>query len=280
MARSKTTTWENFKFSVNIALNGALSRLYDYHGPISKLEGVNGQVRATPSNLPEETPEPHEYFLHYFQSQGLGPTRNECVTTSVVMAMNIMEDRIASAYPEPIRYIANLWLEDYIRELDARGFFGWKYRFSTNSPLPGMMTPWQALIALRNHAAELKAKYGNSYKVKLKHGCTLSDLVQNMAEGKIILLHGAWHIKLTDPKYRHLAFLGGMPHTMLLVGYDATENEWMFLNPAVPWITDRNAQVASALYRMKTEKLVADFWGRKFLFYPTRFSITVLVQDP
>lgn len=280
MARSKTTTLENFKVSVNTAINRALSGLYDYQGPIPRLEGVNGHIWAAPSNLPEESREPREYFLHYFQSQGLGPTRNECVTTSAVMAMNIMEDRIASTIAGPVRYVSNLMLEDYIRELDARGFFGWKYRFSTKSPLPGMMSPWQAVIALGNHAAKLKEKYGKSYQVQLKPGCTLDDLIKHLTAGKIMLTHGAWHIKLTDPINRHLAFMGGMPHTMLLVGYDAAEAEWIFLNPAEPWITDRKSHMASALYHMKTEKLITDFWGRMFLFYPPRFSITVITPDP
>jgi len=280
MARSSTTTWENFKLSFKTGLDTALGRLYDYHNPVRKPAAVNGRIWATPTNLPSESPEPWAYFLHYFQTQGLGPTRNECMTTSAVMSMNIMEDRIASTYPEPIRYISNLMLEDYIRELDARGILGWNYRFSTGSPLPGMMTPWQAVIALRRHAAKLKVEYGKSYKVQLKSSRTLDDLVKDLTDGKIILIHGAWRIKLTDPNNSHLAFMGGMPHTMVLVGYDAADDEWIFLNPAEPWITNRKSHIASALYQMKTEKLITDFWGRKFLFYPPRFSITVLTPAP
>jgi hypothetical protein len=73
-----------------------------------------------------------------------------------------------------------------------------------------------------------------------------------------------------------LAWLGGMPHTMVLVGYDAGQDVWMILNPADPWLTDRGTPALVALFRLTTQQLM-DFWGRQFLFYPPRFAITTLV---
>lgn len=267
----------NLAGKIAAAVESLLDRLYNYHGdPILPSE-VLSDAWAAPSELIEGTPA--EYFLHYFQSQGLGPTTNECVTTSAVMGMNMIEDRIAASQrPGPVRFQADIRIEDYIHDLDAHGIASWWYRFSTRSPLPGMMTPWGARNALRRHAAILRRIYGTSYRVKLRTRLTLDDLIQGLEQKQVMLLHGAWQKKLSDPTDRHLAVLGGMPHTMLLVGYETAEDTWNLLNPAEPWLKSRADQYPPKLFRMTSAQLI-DFWGRKFLFYPPRFSITTLTPE-
>jgi hypothetical protein len=234
---------------------------------------------GAPPALLESMNSKADYFLHYFQSQGLGPTSNECVTTSAVMAMNMMEDRIACDPNEAaFHFQANLMIEDFIRDLDSQGISAWKYRFSTRSMLPGMMPPSGARRALRAHAAKLKQKYGRSYSVKTHSYLTANDLIEALEQQEIILLHGAWQKKLSDPKDRQLALMGGMPHTMLLVGYEPGQDAWSLLNPAEPWLTSRMTEFHPHLFRMNTPQLI-DFWGRKFLFYPPRFSITTLTEE-
>jgi hypothetical protein len=267
MAKSKANSWQRFKLSLRAALDTDLTRLYGYQGPIDLPDGVDRPIWAASVDLVD----PPGYFLHYFQSQQRGPTTNECVTTAVVMSMNILEDRISAAHAQPIQCISNLLLEEYTRDLDARGLSGWRYRFSTNSPLPGMMTPWQAVLALKDHAFKLKAKYGRSYTIRLKPRCTVNDLISNLKQGNIILIHGAWQNPLTSSSNRHLAFLGGMPHTMLLVGYDPDAEHWFLLDPGYP--------PEAAFRSMTTPELLKNFWGRKFLFYPPRFSITILTPE-
>jgi hypothetical protein len=68
-------------------------------------------------------------------------------------------------------------------------------------------------------------------------------------------------------KFNYLALLGGMPHTVTLAGYDAITDEWKILDPAFPGYQD-----------WSTTKLMEN-WGRRFLFYPPRFSITTLIPD-
>lgn len=268
MAETTTTTWDSFK----ARLDNVFRWLYDYHGTTEKPILVTEKIWASPPNLPAESSDPQNYFLHYFQSQLSGPTTNECVTTSAVMGMNIMEDLAASDTQTPLQFISNLRLEEYTRDLDARGLRGWLYRFSTTSPLPGMMTPWQAVLALKNHSRKLKAKYGRSYKLRLRPWCTVDDLIGNLKQGKIMLIHGAWRIMLSTAKRdRHLPFMGGMPHTMLLVGYDPENDSWLILDPA--------KNLPPSIRAMTTQKLLAEFWGRQFLFYPPRFSVTVISPD-
>jgi hypothetical protein len=256
-----------------------LNRIYSYHGTPKPPKEVKADVWGAPRGLPEGPPAAPSYFLHYFQSQGLGPTTNECVTTSTVMAMNMIEDRIAASRGGlAVEYGAALRIEDYIRNLDAMGVRGWWYRFSTKSILPGMMTPWGARHALRAHAAQMKKKYGRSYTVRTLPHQTTDELIRALEQEQIVLLHGAWQKRLTDPTDRFLAVLGGMPHTMVLVGYEAAGGFWNILNPAEPWLKDRTGEFTPRLFRMTTEQLV-DFWGRKFLFYPPRFSITTLTLE-
>jgi hypothetical protein len=264
--------------SLVATLDSTLEKIYGYHGPYDLPKQAAGAIWPLPAALLAGYTPPDEYFLHYFQSQGYGPTNNECVTTSVVMSMNMIEDRIAAGGKGPIHFIADLHLEDYVRTLDQRGISGWKYRFSTNSPLPGMMTPAGAINALNDHAAELKAKYGKSYAVQLEPGRGVDDLIGNLQACRIILIHGAWPISLSGPSNAQLALVGGMPHTMLLVGYDAGSDQWLLLNPAEPWLTQRPPMPPGRFYQMTTQKLL-EFWGRKFLFYPPRFSITTIAPD-
>ncbi len=259
-------------------LDSILEKIYGNHSPSLVPGGVTGDIWPMPANLQAPPIQPTDYFLHYFQSQGYGPTKNECVTTSVVMSMNMIADRLASREGNSIQFVSDLRLEDYARELDAGGISAWKYRFGTRSPLPGMMTPWQAINAFRDQAGRLKEKYGVSYSVEIQSGRTTLDLVQNLKARRITLIHGAWPISLGGPENAQLALVGGMPHTMLLVGFRADHDLWLLLNPAAPWLTERPATLPATLYQMTTQQLTT-FWGRKFLFYPPRFSMTTITPD-
>ena len=270
-------------------LNSILEKIYTYQGTPTRPNFSSGTIWAMPeiaikvpwaTNMPEGALKPGEqYFLHYYQNQGYGPTLNECVTTSAITIMNILKDWVAIRQGQSIE--ADKLLPDYTKKLDERGIWGWRYRFSTNSWLPGMMTPWQAIIALKDHATHLKEVYGKSYKIKLSVEHTVDDLIQLMREGKIMLLHGAWQKVLTNlpDKDRYLAYLGGTPHTMVLIGYEGEDDRWILLNPAHPWPVDKTKPpVKPVLYHMTTKGLL-EFWGRQFLFYPTRFAITIITPE-
>lgn len=267
-------------------LDDFLDRLYCYRGEYKLPEAASSLIWSLPptnsftSRFIGEEPNPEEYFLQYFQSQGYGPTKNECVTTSVVMSMNMMKDRIAWSQ-EQSQHFPDRLLGDYTRELDNLGIRGWRYRFSTNSWLPGMMTPWQAVLALKDFAALLRTVHSKNYKVKLSGGHHLDDLIEFIKVGRIILIHGARRMTLSSERENYnllLPWLGGMPHTMVLVGYDGPSDQWVLLNPAKPWLTDRNSLMPKGLDRMSTKDLL-EFWGRRFLFYPPRFAVTVISSE-
>ncbi|MBI5352430.1 MAG: hypothetical protein HZB50_07310 [Chloroflexi bacterium] len=265
-------------------LDAFLDGLYRNRREENPPSGVIGKIWGMPSiSLPfpwvSDSSQKESYFLHYFQSQGYGPTANECVTTSALISMNMLKDWAALYQGHHLE--ADMTIEEYTRDLDSRGLKGWKYRFSTRSPLPGMMTPWQAIIALKDFAKNLAKKYGKSFKVELNVRRDLNDLIEELQEGHILLIHGAWQTTFdrSDKKHRYnplLTWLGGMPHTMVLVGYDG--GDWLILNPADPWPSDKQKPVTPKISRMNTQQLL-DFWGRKFLFYPPRFSFTAIKVD-
>ena len=279
--------WMKFMYRFDALLDSLYRNRWNADSP----QGIAGRVWGMPSvtrpfpwdsKSPAGNIQPEEmYFLHYFQSQGYGPTTNECVTTSALMSMNMLKDLVALRQGHPIEPDQNI--AEYTRDLDSLGIRSWKYRFSTKSPFAGMMTPWQAIFALKDYATSLQEKYGKSYRVKLSARHRLADLIELLRKGNIILIHGAWQMTLDrNNKERGynplLALLGGMPHTMLLVGYDGDTSQWLLLNPADPWLSDIHPPSNPKLFRMNTKQLM-DFWGRKFLFYPPRFALTKITAD-
>ena len=279
--------WMRFVRGLDVYLDRLYRNRWSADPPKDIIEQVWGMPQIT-RPFPWEshssigkTNDAESYFLHYFQSQGYGPTLNECVTTSALISMNMLKDLLALRHGHPIE--PDLKIEEYTQDLDALGVRGWKYRFSTKSPLPGMMTPWQAVFALKDFAKSLTERYGKSYRVKLSAHHTLTDLIELFRKGNIILIHGAWQMTLDRNNKQSgfnplLALLGGMPHTMLLIGYDGDTSQWLLLNPADPWPVDKHKPVIPRLYRMSTQQLM-DFWGRKFLFYPPRFALTAITLD-
>ncbi len=286
-ASALSQAWSRFIYRFDAFLDGLYRNRQNADSP----GGIIGRVWGMPSmaqpfpweyESPNKNAKPEEiYFLHYFQSQGYGPTTNECVTTSTLMSMNMLKDLLALRQGHPLE--ADRKIAEYTRDLDGLGIRGWKYRFSTRSPFPGMMTPWQAILALRDFSRNLAQKYGKSYKVQLRVRQTLNDLIELFRDGNIILIHGAWQMTFDRNSKEHgynplLTLLGGMPHTMLLIGYDGDTSQWLLLNPADPWLSDTHPPSKPKLFRMNTQQLM-DFWGRKFLFYPPRFALTTIILD-
>ena len=264
-------------------LDTFLDKLYRNRREEDPPHEIAGQVWGMPSNslsLPWAA-DAQTYFLHYFQSQGYGPTTNECVTTSALMAMNMLKDW--AALYEGHLFEADRTIAAYTSELDSHGLKSWKYRFPTKSPLPGMMTPWQAILALKDFAKDLRKKYKRAFKVKLSAHHSLHDLVERLRQGNIILIHGAWQMTLDKSNKKAgynplLTWLGGMPHTMVLIGYDGDSAQWLLLNPADPLPSEKHLPINPKISRMTSKELM-DFWGRKFLFYPPRFAFTTITME-
>jgi hypothetical protein len=223
---------------------------------------------------------------HYYQNQGMVPRTGpvECVTTSVVMLMNMMKDRLAQERKESAR--PDIFVKEYAARLDGMGWRALPYRIPSDFFLKaarGWMHPlWQAPNALKQFARELKKEYGTSFEVKRTSGNSLEDIGRALRAGNFVLVHGLWNV--TEPRDVHHLF-GGIPHTMLPVKIDRQSNKVLFLNPGAPG--SRTIQLdqpvtfqTPALYDMPTAEFLA-FWGRKsFLNLYTRpFTMTMVIPQ-
>ena len=208
----------------------------------------------------------------------------ECVTTSVVMVMNMVKDRLAHDIKE--KAIPDISIKEYAARLDGMGMAGWRYRFPSNFPLTiarGWMHPvFQAPAALRRFAWELKKEYGVSFTVKQTAWNQLENITQALEAGNIVIIHGLWPI--TNPKEANYRF-GGGPHTMVPVEIDSQAETLFLLNPADPdprTVDPDNPATFPhiTVFPMPIRDFLA-FWGRKsFLNLYTRpFTMTEVIPD-
>lgn len=195
-------------------------------------------------------------LLHYHQSQFSVPVTGnvECVTTSVVVSMNMIKDIIArdlNTSPLP-----DIRVEDFANKLNGES---WKYRFpSYLKPVivGGWMHPvLQAPNTLKRYADVLRQHYGRSFFVRQTSGNTLKNIINNLQDGYPTMVHGMWGF--------------ARPHTMNVVGYNADDDKWIFLNTG-----------ETELYLMSTESF-KDFWSRKSPLngYTKSFTLTTLIPD-
>lgn len=219
----------------------------------------------------------------YHQWQGNVPNTGhvECVTTSVVMAMNMMKDLLAEKFGRTP--LPDILVQNYVAQLDSQGLGGLQYRFPTNSPRivvkltriqplfdftpAGWMHPvWQAPNALNAFSEQLKQEYGCGFTVRQTSGNTLKDIDKNLQEGNLILVHGLW-----SPSDNNQTFLGGLPHTMgPVIAHDTTVGKITLLDPGTQ----------DALHEMSISEFT-DFWSKpsKANLYTQPNTMTVLIPD-
>jgi hypothetical protein len=223
---------------------------------------------------------------HYYQNQGMVPRTGpvECVTTSVVMVMNMVKDRLAQDLG--MTAIPDIRVDEYVQKLDQIRLAGLRYRFSSNFPLAGvrgwMLPVLQAPRALKRFAAELKRDYGCAFHVQQTWGNRLEDIARALEQENFVLVHGLWQI--TDSKKIQRKF-GGFPHTMVAVQVDWKAGKVVLLNPAEPHpmtvqADDPHTRPEARLFEMSIQEFM-DFWGRRsFLnLYARPFTMTVVIPE-
>jgi hypothetical protein len=224
--------------------------------------------------------------VHYYQNQGMVPKTGlvECVTTSVVIVMNMVKDRLAHDLKEAP--IPDISVKEYAAKLDGMGLSGWLYRVPSNFPLAmarGWMHPVLQVPRVLNHfAGEIKKKNGTSFIVKQTSGNTLDDIAQALQDGNFVIVHGLW--EEANRKEIHYTF-GGWPHSMVAVEVDNQAGTVTLLNPADPDPgsinpDDPGTYPAAGLYSMPTWEFLA-FWGRKSILnlYTRPFTMTVVIPE-
>jgi hypothetical protein len=226
-------------------------------------------------NWPSDLRPLSEFHQNQFTVRITGPV--ECVTTSVVMARNMVNELLA--FRTGRARLPDLRLQVYIDELDKLGWRGLSCRFPTSFPdIPvplttrkinprGFMLPSsQARNALTRLASGLRQYYGASFKFRQTSGNTLQDIANNLEAGNLVLVSG-----LLAPLGFEQGLLGGHPHTMGPV-------------IQVDYITGTISSIdtgAEPIYTARHENFM-QFWGRKsrLNLYTRPYTLTVLIPDP
>ena len=218
-------------------------------------------------------------FSRYPQNQLNVPVTGpvECVTTTVVVARNMMKDRLADKFG--LAPIPDISVEEFVSQLDRLGWAGLICRVPSNAPtlsIPfvnprvefnpsGWMHPLlQAPHALNRLSAGLRRQYGCGFTFKQSSGNSLSQIAGNLSRGNLVLVHGLW--PALDGA---TGFLGGMSHTMgPVVGIDFEGRTVTVLN------TDSSVKLMPA-------QEFTDFWSRpsRANLYTKPNTMTVLVPD-
>jgi hypothetical protein len=244
-------------------------QIYDYHGSAITPSGVSKQLWSSLPGVPPSSSSNYIYNqFHVSQFPAGWPSRNECVTAATIQDINMVQDTLSSKFGIPI--LPHSDLVSFTKMFDSLGPRNWLTRPPANVPfLGGMLLPQKAERVLDAHSRWLRENYGCGYSVELTSGNTVDDLIQNLQNGYPTSIHISQPISLFDEGgIGYLAVFGGMPHTVTLAGYDTNTDTWYILDPAN----------SSGYTEWSTQKLM-DLWGRKFLFYPPRFSMTTLIPD-
>jgi hypothetical protein len=223
---------------------------------------------------------------HYYQNQGMVPKTGpvECVTTSVVIVINMIKDRLAHDLKEAP--IADISVKEYAAKLDGMGLSALRYRLPSDFFLAigrGWMHPvLQVPSALKQFAKELRKRQGCTFKVEQTSWNTLDDITRNIQGGNYVIVHGLWQV--TNRKEVQYKF-GGWPHSMVPVEIDSQADKVFLLNPAYPdprTIDPDNPATypVAVLDAMPTQEFMA-FWGRRSILnlYTRPFTMTVVIPD-
>jgi hypothetical protein len=263
-----------------VRLDQAIERSCGYDGPAPRPEGAVGQLWLD-SALRVEGPTPAQRAEHYAQDQLDIPItgRVECVTTSAVIARNIVKDHILSQLSLALSDEPDLSVVAFAEQSNAAGLSGWKFRLPSRLPLVGgFMHPTLQLPHLLDAWSEaLKARYHVSFSHTYSSHNRLGDLLENLSHDRLTLIHGVWDNTLVNPydgsfHFEIATLLGGIPHTMPLVMYDASADLWWFYN--LGW---KHQGAADAFSKLSTADFMK-FWGRHYILntYTAPFAMTTL----
>ena len=106
-----------------------------------------------------------------------------------------------------------------------------------------------------------------SYRVELTSGHAPETLIGNLQKGYPTSVHISQEVSARGPDWL-AASIGGLPHTVTLAGCDPAADTWKMLDPGRD----------SGFTTWNTGQLM-ELWGRRFLGYPPRFSMTTLIPD-
>ncbi len=188
---------------------------------------------------------------HQHQRDGRQTTPNDCVVVS--MAMVIHQALLLAGYQD-----IRVPYPDLARAMDRAPLYG---RGFYRVPFVGAVPPGRAAAALRCLADAFVAHgHPRPWRVGLRGRVPIEQLVTHLREGRPSILYGVWP--------------DGMPHAVVLAGYDPHIDRWYILDPSHPSPYRGAAEFA----RWSTDQLL-DWWGRRYFAYQ-RYTVVWLYDIP
>jgi len=188
---------------------------------------------------------------HQHQRDGRETTPNDCAVVS--MAMVIHQALLLAGYTD-----IRVPYPDLARAMDRAPFYG---RGFYRVPFVGAVPPGRAAAALRCIAqAFVSDGHPRPWRVHLRGRLTQERLLFHLRAGYPTILYGVGHL--------------GIPHAVVLAGYDATADQWYILDPAYPWPYRGRPEFA----RWSPSQL-ARWWGRRYFAYQ-RYTALWLAEIP
>jgi hypothetical protein len=239
--------------------------------PMEPPEGVEGMLWL--SGMSRED----LLSVHQWQLDPTMTTPNDCAVTAMAMAINMAREQMGIT-GEPVQHgaLAELLDQAGLRsELGQRvGIFadGFElgdilglitgagegsgldlpFRIPAGFPLgEGAMPPPGMEAALNWYAEEHLPEGSGSWTVTTSSGNDVNDLIHNLQEGNPTVIYGVG---------------GDIPHTVVVAGYDSSNDLWQILDPG---------RLPTEQPRAWTTAELEAWWGGKYFAYP-RYTMVVL----
>ncbi len=188
---------------------------------------------------------------HQHQHDGRQTTPNDCAVAS--MTMIIHQALLLAGHDE-----VHISYADLARAMDRAPLYGrWFYRV----PWVGAVPPGRAAAALRC-LAQAFVRHGSSrpWRTYLRGRQTVHHLVEHLRQGQPTLLYGRWP--------------NGLPHVVVLAGYEAAADRWYILDPAYP-----SPYKGRPAFRVWSTAELCTWWGHRYFAYQ-RYTALWLADIP
>ncbi len=176
---------------------------------------------------------------HQHQYDGRQTTPNDCAVACTAMLIH-QALTLAGHRQVHVPYPA------LARAMDRAPLYGLGFY---RVPFVGALPPGRAAAALRCLArAFVRHGQPRPWRVHLQGRCQADCLVRNLRQGYPTMIYGVWP--------------NGMPHTVVVVGYDPATDHWHLLDPGHPApYTGRPA------FRVWSTAALYAWWGRRYFAY-------------
>jgi hypothetical protein len=222
--------------------------------------------------------------MHQWQLDPTMTTPNDCAVTAMAMAINMARQQLGIT-GDPVQHGA---LAELLDQAGADSELGQRLRLLADGfqlgdipgliagtgegsrlnvpfripagvqPGEGAMPPGGIEAALNWYAEEYVPEGSPSWTAEASSGNDVSDLIRNFQEGNPTILYGVGRT--------------GIPHTVLVAGYDSSTGDWLILDPA-----SGDPEDPPQFRTLDTPEL-EEWWGGRYFAFPRYTAVTLTID--